>query len=69
VPGSGCHNLCVHIRFYSAGPDPGFFRDIVNLPEHNVLPLPAGLGFAEGTLLRPARYRPTQHAVRQADAR
>ena len=50
---SGRHNLCVHIRFYSAGPDPGFFRDIVNLPEHNVLPLPAGLGFAEGTLFEP----------------
>ncbi len=50
---AGRHNLCVHIRFYSAGPDPGFFRDIVNLPEHNVLPLPAGLGFAEGTLFEP----------------
>ena len=50
---SGRHNLCDHIRFYSAGPDPGFFRDVVNLPAHNVLPLPAGLGFAEGTLFEP----------------
>lgn len=50
---SGRHNLCVHIRFYSAGPDPGFFRDLVNVPAHNLLPLPAGLGFAEGTLFEP----------------
>ena len=50
---SGRYNLCDYIRFFSSGPDPGFFRDVVNLPVNNVLPLPAGLGFAEGTLFEP----------------
>ena len=50
---SGHHNLCRHIRFLSTPPDPGFFREYVNLPAANALPLPAELSFAEGTLGEP----------------
>jgi L-iditol 2-dehydrogenase len=50
---SGRHNICSRIRFLSNSPDPGFFRELVNLPAVNLLPLPAGLSFAEGTLFEP----------------
>jgi L-iditol 2-dehydrogenase len=50
---SGRHNLCQNIRFFSTPPDPGFFRQCLNLPAANVLALPAGLGFREGTLFEP----------------
>ena len=50
---SGHHNVCAHLRFLSQPEDPGFFRDLVNLPAHNLKPLPAGLSFAEGTLFEP----------------
>jgi threonine dehydrogenase-like Zn-dependent dehydrogenase len=33
--------------------DPGFFRDRLNLPAHNLIPLPRNLGFAEATLYEP----------------
>lgn len=50
---TGHHNLCSHIRFLSMPSDPGFLREYANLPAHNVLPLPAGLGMVEGTLFEP----------------
>jgi L-iditol 2-dehydrogenase len=50
---SGRHNLCHHVRFLSNAGEPGFFRDHVNLPPVNLLPLPEGLGMAEGTLFEP----------------
>ena len=50
---SGRHNLCEKIVFLSTPPDPGFFRDFVNLPAANVLPLPNGVGYEEGTLFEP----------------
>ena len=50
---SGRHNLCAHVRFMSSPTEPGFFRDRVNLPLPNLLPLPKNLGFAEGTLWEP----------------
>jgi L-iditol 2-dehydrogenase len=50
---SGHHNVCEKIRFLSTPPDPGFFREFVNLPAANVLPLPAGLGYEVGTLFEP----------------
>jgi L-iditol 2-dehydrogenase len=49
----GRHNLCLQLRFLSAGGDPGFFRDRVNLPAHNLVPLPPGISVAEGTLIEP----------------
>ncbi len=50
---SGRHNVCANIRFLSAGGDPGFFRESVNLPAHNLLPLPSNLSPAEGTIAEP----------------
>ena len=49
----GRHNLCSHIRFLSQPTDPGFFRDYVNLPVHNLLPKPAGVSLKELTLFEP----------------
>jgi L-iditol 2-dehydrogenase len=50
---SGRHNVCEHIRFFSTPPDAGFFRDYVNVPAHNVLPLPSGLDEKTATLFEP----------------
>ncbi|MBI5084203.1 MAG: alcohol dehydrogenase catalytic domain-containing protein [Acidobacteria bacterium] len=50
---SGRHNLCHHVRFLSNVGEPGFFRDHVNLPATNLLPLPSNLGFVEATLFEP----------------
>ncbi|HBY61722.1 MAG TPA: alcohol dehydrogenase [Solibacterales bacterium] len=50
---AGRHNVCTHLRFMSTTPDPGYFRQFVTVPAANLLPLPAGIGFAEGTLFEP----------------
>jgi L-iditol 2-dehydrogenase len=50
---SGRHNVCEHIRFLSTPPDPGFFREYVNVPAHNVLPLPSSIDEKTGTLFEP----------------
>jgi L-iditol 2-dehydrogenase len=50
---SGRHNVCANIRFLSNPGHPGFFRELVNLPAVNLLPLPAGLSFEAATLHEP----------------
>jgi len=50
---TGRHNLCDHVRFLSNAGEPGFFRDHINLPAANLLPLPMNIGFAEATLFEP----------------
>ncbi|HET8547012.1 MAG TPA: alcohol dehydrogenase catalytic domain-containing protein [Bryobacteraceae bacterium] len=50
---SGRHNVCENIRFLSMPDTPGFFREYVNLPVANVLPMPPQLGFEENTLFEP----------------
>jgi L-iditol 2-dehydrogenase len=50
---TGHHNVCSNIRFMSMPQDPGFFRECVNLPVANLLPLPANLSLEEGTLFEP----------------
>jgi L-iditol 2-dehydrogenase len=50
---SGRHNICANIRFYSNPGLPGFFREFVNLPVSNVLPIPAELPFEVATLFEP----------------
>jgi L-iditol 2-dehydrogenase len=50
---SGRHNLCSTVRFMSTPSEPGFFRDVVNLPAENLLALPAGLSAVEGALIEP----------------
>lgn len=62
---TGRHNLCDNIRFLSAGPDPGYFRDIVCIPAHCLVPIPAGVGMAEGTLFEPLAV--ALHSLQFAD--
>ena len=50
---SGSHNCCSNIRFLSSPPDPGFFREYVNMPAHNLRPASRGLGWDVGTLFEP----------------
>jgi L-iditol 2-dehydrogenase len=50
---SGRHNVCSNMRFMSTPVEPGFFRDVVNLPARNVLAPPAGVSLAEATLFEP----------------
>ncbi len=47
------YNLCTDMKFLSASPHPGLFRDCVNLPAHNLLPLPPGVSLEEATLFEP----------------
>lgn len=50
---SGHHNVCANIRFLSSPQDPGFFRELVNLPVANFQPIPAGMSPEEATLAEP----------------
>ncbi len=50
---SGHHNVCANLRFLSMPGEPGFFREYVNLPLHNLIPLPRNLSLAEGTVVEP----------------
>ncbi|MCC6859679.1 MAG: alcohol dehydrogenase catalytic domain-containing protein [Bryobacterales bacterium] len=50
---AGHHNVCARLRFLSQPGDPGFFRDFVNLPAHNLLPLPSGLSLRDATMIEP----------------
>src|SRR3954452_8814978 len=50
---SGRHNVCENIQFYSSPPEPGFFREFVNMPARNLVPLPAELDWHVGTLFEP----------------
>lgn len=50
---TGQHNVCANLRFLSTPGEPGFFREVVNLPAANLLPLPSKLSFAEGSLAEP----------------
>ncbi len=50
---AGRHNICANIRFLSTPGIPGFFREFVNLPAHNLLPIPAELPLEAATLIEP----------------
>ncbi len=50
---SGHHNVCAHIRFLSNPGTPGFFREFVNLPAHNLLPVPAHVSLDLATVVEP----------------
>jgi len=50
---SGHHNVCARLRFLSQPEDPGFFRDFVNLPAHNLVSLPNGLSLRAATMIDP----------------
>jgi len=50
---TGRHNVCANLKFLSTPEEPGFFRDYVDLPLHNMLPLPSNLSLVEGALAEP----------------
>ncbi len=49
----GRANLCDNMHFMSSGGIPGFFRELVNLPAHNLIPVPKNVGLREATLVEP----------------
>lgn len=49
----GLHNLCANIRFLSNPHHPGFFRELVNLPVANFLPVPSSISAEMATLIEP----------------
>jgi len=49
----GMYNVCANIRFLSSPHHPGFFRELVNLPAGNFIPLPVGISMEEATLAEP----------------
>ncbi len=49
----GQHNVCANIRFLSNPGHPGFFREFVNLPASNFLPIPAQISSDQATLIEP----------------
>jgi L-iditol 2-dehydrogenase len=50
---TGRHNICANIRFLSNNGIPGFFREFVNLPAHNLLAIPDSLPLDLATLIEP----------------
>jgi L-iditol 2-dehydrogenase len=50
---SGRHNVCAAIRFMSMPEDPGFFRQVANLPANNLVAIPAALSFELATVVEP----------------
>ena len=51
--GLGRNNLCNNMHFLSSGGIPGFFRERVNLPAHNLIAVPKHVGLKEATLVEP----------------
>ena len=64
---TGHHNVCANIRFLSNPNHPGFFRELVNLPVANFLPIPPAMSFGEATLAEPLAI--ALHSLRLASIR
>src|SRR5262245_26352189 len=64
---TGRHNVCSNIRFFSTPGEPGFFREYVNLPAGNVIALPQGMSYDQGTLFEPLAI--VLHSMKFADPR
>jgi len=63
----GHHNVCANLRFLSNPGCPGFFRELVNLPVANFLPIPSGMSLDEATLVEPLAV--AMHSLRLASIR
>ena len=50
---TGRHNVCANIRFLSTPGYPGFFREFVNLPAGNLLPMPKEMSMELATVAEP----------------
>src|SRR5580700_915428 len=64
---SGHHNVCANIRFLSNPHHPGFFRELVNLPVANFVPIPTGMSYGEAALAEPLAI--AVHSLRLASIR
>jgi L-iditol 2-dehydrogenase len=64
---SGHHNVCANIRFLSNPGIPGFFREFVNLPAVNLLPIPPSLSLELATLAEPLAV--AAHSMKFADVK
>ena len=62
---TGHHNVCANIRFLSTPGNPGFFRELVNLPIANLLPHSAGVSIERRHSRRAAGHRPALHEIRR----
>jgi L-iditol 2-dehydrogenase len=63
----GQHNVCANIKFLSNPKVPGFFREYVNLPAQNFLPIPAELSADHATLVEP--FAVALHSLKFANIR
>ena len=63
----GLLNVCANLRFLSNPHHPGFFRELINLPVANFLPIPTGMSFGEATLAEPLAI--ALHSLRLASIR
>lgn len=50
---AGRHNNCLRSVFMGSPHMPGLFREYATLPAHNAIPVPAGIGFADATIIEP----------------
>ena len=50
---TGHHNVCANIRFLSTPTEPGFLREFVNLPAHNLLAIPPTMSLDHTTIIEP----------------
>jgi L-iditol 2-dehydrogenase len=50
---TGRHNVCANVQFLSTPGLPGFFREFVNLPTHNLLRIPPNLSLELATVVEP----------------
>jgi len=50
---AGLHNICANIKFLSNPGHPGFFREFVNLPAVNVMPISPDLPLELATIAEP----------------
>jgi L-iditol 2-dehydrogenase len=64
---SGHHNVCANIRFLSNPGIPGFFREFVNLPAANLLPIPASISLELATVAEPLAV--AMHSMKFADVK
>jgi L-iditol 2-dehydrogenase len=49
----GRHNICANLRFMSSGLEPGYFREFVNIPVANFLPIPGDMSLEQAALVEP----------------
>lgn len=64
---SGRYNVCANIRFLSNPGIPGFFRELVNLPAVNLLPIPPTISLELATLAEPLAV--AAHSMKFADVK